>query len=98
MNGTGNGSFRDKMNEWRGYVLRALEDIDSDLKTLFRLYEKSDKENKAENRKTKEKCEAINQRVNKLYLKVTGVAVVVGSLAGLIFDVAKNALIKIFGG
>jgi len=39
----GERSFRDKMNEWRGYVLRALEDIDGDLKTLFKLYGDLDK-------------------------------------------------------
>jgi len=39
----GEKSFRDKMNEWRGYVLRALEDIDKDLKTLFKLHAELDK-------------------------------------------------------
>ena len=39
----GEKSFRDKMNEWRGYVLRALEDIDKDLKTLFKLHGELDK-------------------------------------------------------
>lgn len=97
MTGTGNG-FRDKMNEWRGYVLRALEDIDSDLKILFEYHEKCDKENKEANRKTQEKVEIVTNRVNKLYLKVAGVAVVVGTLAGLIFDIAKNAISRLFGG
>ena len=36
----GEKSFRDKMNEWRGYVLR---DIDKDLKTLFKLHGELDK-------------------------------------------------------
>ena len=39
----GEKSFRDKMTEWRGYVLRALEDIDKDLKTLFKLHAELDK-------------------------------------------------------
>ena len=39
----GEKSFRDKMNEWRGNVLRALEDIDKDLKTLFKLHAELDK-------------------------------------------------------
>lgn len=94
MNGTSDGSFRDKMNEWRGYVLRALEDIDSDLKTLFRFYEQCDKENKEGIENVQEQVDNIDKRVNKLYLKVAGVAVVVGSLAGLIFDLAKNAIFK----
>lgn len=33
-NDSSNGDFKLKVSEWRGYVLRALEDIDSDIKTF----------------------------------------------------------------
>lgn len=73
-------SFRDKMNEWRGYVLRALEDIDTDLKVLYRKYE------------------AVDKRINNLYLKVAGLGAVVGILSSLIFGLAKDAIARALGG
>jgi hypothetical protein len=86
------------MNEWRGYVVRALEDIDADLKRLFECYEKCETARQNDKTEVDQKVEILSKRVNNLYLKVIGVAVAVGSLAGLIFDLAKDAIIKIIGG
>ncbi len=97
-----NGDWKGKVNEWRGYVGRFIEDIDKSVidfrESLDTIEAKNEhtnnetqrvvvaemnkltlliRENKAE---IDEEITCVNSRVNKLYIKVAGIAAGMGIL------------------
>jgi len=108
-NGNGDKQFMLKMSEWRGYMVRALEDIDKDLKTIFNLIRENTKANNKnikevekanieKIKKVEKSVTGLTKRIDTLYLKVAGVATMVGIIASLVFGVAKEAIVKLLGG
>lgn len=65
--------FKDKTTEWRGYTLRALEDINKELAEL-----------KEEIRTTNTKLDSLSNSLNLLQVKVAGIGAVSGIIASII--------------
>jgi predicted nucleic acid-binding Zn-ribbon protein len=85
------GQFKDKTTEWRGYTLRALEDINKELAEI-----------KEELKLSNSKMEELNVRLaaaqDKLNSRITAIKVqvaAIGGTAGIISSVLLYLLTKI---
>lgn len=65
--------FKDKTTEWRGYTLRALEDINKELSEV-----------KLEIQICNNKIDELNSRITGIQVKVAGIGAVSGILASIV--------------
>lgn len=80
-----NGNFRMKVAEWRGYVFKALEEIEEDHHEIQRKVDNLGTciaNNKAEIDLTIYK---LKRRVDKIYVKVVALGTSIGILVGILF-------------
>jgi hypothetical protein len=75
-----NGQFKDKITEWRGYTLRALEDISRELA-----------ETKGEIKQCNDKIDKLNSRLTGVQIKVAAI----GGTSGLIVSILLYVLGRI---
>ena len=68
-----------KMSEWRGYTLKALEDINDEMKILKKACDKMDK-----------KLEKIDGKITRQTIKVGITSGIMGLIAGLIISILFN--------
>ena len=78
---TQDNEFKMKVSEWRGYVLRALEDVD---KTLVDLG--------TDIKETNQKIDLLNRRIVGLQIKVAGIGGIAGIGAGIVAYLVTKAL------
>jgi SMC interacting uncharacterized protein involved in chromosome segregation len=76
----GNGQFKDKTVEWRGYTLRALEDISKELNEV-----------KEELKSCNTKIDGLNNKITGIQIKVAAI----GGTSGIIASVILFLLTKV---
>lgn len=77
VNNTNNDKFKSKVAEWRGYVVRALEDIDREIKELKQAI--SDLDDKQD-----VNISRIYNKINNLGTSVTNLKVKIGGMSATI--------------
>jgi len=68
-----NNDFRMKMTEWRGYVIRALEDLDQEMKEV-----------KKSQIALGKKIDKINSKLTGLLIKTAAMSGTIGAIAGFL--------------
>ena len=76
----GNGQFKDKTVEWRGYTLRALEDISKELNEV-----------KEELKSCNIKLDGLNNKITGIQIKVAAI----GGTSGIITSIVLFVLTRI---
>lgn len=87
-----NEDFKMKIAEWRGYVLRALEDIDKELVEQSNTLSTFKEEVNGRFDKVDAKIEQVDDKVNDLFIKVAALGGTAGVITGLITNVILSHL------
>jgi len=75
-----NNNFKMKAMEWRGYTVRALEELDENDKRIEKKVDKISDEIKVYCKKV----EDVDRRINNLYFKVVSVGSIAGALVSVV--------------
>ena len=107
-----NGDWKMKVSEWRGYVLRAIEDVEKALNKNEKAIEEvtetvrkdfqemmnrfDDKFHDHQSEVSKD-VRTVHKRLNKIYLKVVAIGATVGVVSAIIFGIFQKYIIKLLG-
>lgn len=80
-----NNDFKGTVREWRGYTVRALEDIDNELKDIKN-------NNREDFERINRKIDKMNNRITNMQMKVAAIGGTVGIISALITTVLINGL------
>jgi hypothetical protein len=87
-----NGVFKDKITEWRGYTLRALEDISKELTETKEGVKACNIKIDVVNTEINKKLDKLDDRLTGLYIKVAAIGGTMGLIVSLIGILVSHGL------